>query len=231
MNEVAVGFLMQGIVTIVGGYGSGKTEIAINLALFMKEKGLDVRVADLDIVNLYFRTREARDLFSNNHIHCILPEKAYLYADFPALNPEIGGLFRNPDGLTILDCGGDQAGATLLSTFKNSIKEDTLQMLLVVNPFRPDTGTEAGVLAVNTAIEKGSGLKITGIIGNANLLDETHLDTILSGYEFVSRFSEKEGLPVVFITAPDHLVQAVIKKRVSCPVLPITRRLLPPWKI
>jgi hypothetical protein len=228
-GTMTVDLSLKGSVIIVGGYGGGKTEIAINLALFMKKRGIDVRVADLDIVNLYFRTREARSLFAHHQIPCILPEKAYLHADFPALSPEIGGLFKSKEGLTLLDCGGDPVGARVIGTLKEAIGFPSLQMLLVVNPFRPDSGTEKEVRAIKEGIEKSSGLSITGIVGNANLMAETRVDTIISGYEFVRRLAEKEGVGLSFITAPDTLANAVMEKRLSCPVLPITRRLLPPW--
>ncbi|MBU0995023.1 MAG: cobalamin biosynthesis protein CbiA [Proteobacteria bacterium] len=229
-RKVNVGILLKGIVIIVGNYGSGKTEVAINLALFMKEKGLDVTVADLDIVNLYFRTREAGTLLSENQIRMILPEKEYLNADFPALNPKIAGLIRTPTELTIIDCGGHEKGANILGTFYDLLKSKPVHMLQVVNPLQPDTGTEDMCMAMKDRIENASRLKVTGLIGNANLIDETDQETVEKGYVFIQTLSKKARLPVEFITIPETLMDRPHMKTFSCPVLPVNRRLLPPWK-
>ena len=106
---------LSGIVVIVGNYGSGKTEVSINLAVHCKRKGLDVRIADLDLVNPYFRTREARKALETFGIEVVLPPQEYLQADLPILSPTIAGMIRQPDGLVILDIGGDDAGAMVLA--------------------------------------------------------------------------------------------------------------------
>ncbi|MBW1765948.1 MAG: cobalamin biosynthesis protein CbiA, partial [Deltaproteobacteria bacterium] len=107
---------LTGIVIIVGNYGSGKTEISINLAVNRKLKGIDVRIADLDLVNPYFRTREARGQLSELGIDVVLPPEKYLQADLPILSPSISGMIRQPNQLTLLDAGGDGVGATVLAT-------------------------------------------------------------------------------------------------------------------
>jgi len=104
---------LNGIVVIVGNYGSGKTEVAINLAVNRKRSGLDVRIADLDLVNPYFRTREARKALEALGIKVVLPPQEYLHADLPILSPTVAGMIRQPDGLTLLDVGGDDAGFTV----------------------------------------------------------------------------------------------------------------------
>jgi hypothetical protein len=94
---------LSGIVIIVGNYGSGKTEISINLAANRKQAGVDVRVADLDLVNPYFRTREAKDALGSLGIDVVLPEDKYLQADLPILSPLVAGMIRGPSELTLLD--------------------------------------------------------------------------------------------------------------------------------
>ncbi len=106
---------LDGIVVIVGNYGSGKTEISINLAANRKREGLEVRIADLDLVNPYFRTREARVPLSEMGIDVVLPPKQYLKADLPILSPKIAGMIRQPSQLTLLDVGGNDVGATVLA--------------------------------------------------------------------------------------------------------------------
>ena len=99
---------LEGIVIIVGNYGSGKTEVAVNLAMARKKAGIDVRVADLDLVNPYFRTREARAVLARKGIEVVLPPEKYLSADLPIVSPAVSGMIRRPSRLSILDVGGDK---------------------------------------------------------------------------------------------------------------------------
>ena len=91
---------IKGIVIIVGNYGSGKTEVSINLAVNQKRAGVDVKIADLDLVNPYFRTREARKPLLKLGIEVVVPEEKYLQADLPILSPVVAGLIRQPGDLT-----------------------------------------------------------------------------------------------------------------------------------
>ena len=111
---------LEGIVVIVGNYGSGKTEIAINLAVDRKRSGIDVRLADLDLVSPYFRTREARKALARVGIEVILPPEEYLHADLPILSPLIAGVIRRPGRLALIDSGGDPAGVRVLSALADA---------------------------------------------------------------------------------------------------------------
>jgi hypothetical protein len=221
---------LKGIVIIVGNYGSGKTEVSINLAVNRKKAGLDVSIADLDLVNPYFRTREARKALIEMGIEVVLPPEQYLQADLPILSPVISGLIRQPNELTLLDVGGDDAGATVLATLADSFKNTHVKMLQVVNPLRPFTETISGCLKMREQIESASKLTVTGIIGNANLIDETTVEHIYRGYDFVKELSEESGLKIEFITAESSLLPLIDRDRFSCAVLPIERQLVPPWK-
>ena len=106
---------LNGIVVIVGNYGSGKTEVAVNLAIHQKREGKDVRIADLDLVNPYFRTREARQILDDQGIDVVLPPQKYLQADLPVLSPLVSGMIRKPAQLSLIDAGGDDVGATVFS--------------------------------------------------------------------------------------------------------------------
>ena len=222
--------LLEGIVIISGNYGSGKTEVAINLAVHRKSQGIDVRVADLDIVNPYFRTREARSQLAELGIEVVLPPEQYMQADLPIISRSVSGLIRHPSALTILDVGGNNVGAMVLASLADAFQDAPYQMLQVVNPFRPLTQTLEGVLNMKAEIEKASKMTVSGWIGNANLIDESTPDSILSGYAFMRKLSEATGLPLVFITAPAGLLTALKTETFSCPILPIKRQLVPPWK-
>ncbi len=221
---------LKGIVIIVGNYGSGKTEVSINLAVHRKRAGVDVRIVDLDLVNPYFRTREARDPLANLGIDVVLPPEQYLKADLPILSPLVAGIIRQPGELTLLDVGGDDVGATVLATLEDNFKDKALRVLQVVNPLRPFTETIEGCLKIRDAIEHASRLTIDGLIGNANLIDETTPDHIHNGYEFVKTLSQRSGLPLAFITIARQLLTAMDLGRFSCPVLTIERQLVPPWQ-
>jgi hypothetical protein len=220
---------LNGIVIIVGAYGSGKTEVAINLALHMNAQGTSVRLADLDLVNPYFRTREARHLLRSLGIDVVLPPAAYMQADLPILTPEVSGMLRRPSGLTLLDVGGDDAGATVLAALAEPLANQPLQVLQVINPHRPYTDTVAGCLSMRKAIEATSRLNVTGIIGNANLMQATREQDILDGYGFAQQVARAGQIPLVFITAPPALLTRIDKRSIQCPVLALRRQLVPPW--
>ena len=221
---------LTGVVVVVGNYGSGKTEVCINLAVDRKRSGVDVRIADLDLVNPYFRTREARGPLSEMGIEIVLPPEQYLQADLPILSPQVAGTIRQPAELTLLDVGGDDVGATVLATLENELKAIPLRVLQVVNPLRPYTETIEGCLQVRQQIEQASRLSIDGIIGNANLIDETSVDDIYDGYDFVNGLCKDSKLPLEFITVSRQILPDVDTRRFACPVLVIDRQLVPPWQ-
>lgn len=221
---------IKGIVIIVGNFGSGKTEVAINLAVNRKRSGIDVRIADLDLVNPYFRTREARKPLAELGIEVVLPPEKYLQADLPILSPVIAGLIRRPSQLTLIDAGGNDVGATVLASLADPFRKKRVNMLQVVNPYRPFTDTVAGCLRMRDQIEKASKMTINGIVGNANLIDETTVEDIYKGYDFVKALSDESRLTLEFITASAELLHEIDIERFSCPVLPIERQLVPPWK-
>jgi len=221
---------INGIVIIVGNYGSGKTEVSVNLAIHRRKSGAAVRVADLDLVNPYFRTREVKDLLRGFGIDVVLPSEQYLHADLPILSPAVSGILRSSEQLTILDVGGDDAGATVLSSLRDVLAEKKLETFQVVNPFRPFTGNLEGCLRIKREIEAASRLPITGFIGNANLIDDTEASHIYEGHDFMVSLSRHSGLPTRFITVPEHVWPFMDTARLTCPVLSIKRQLVPPWK-
>ncbi len=224
---------LEGIVIVVGNYGSGKTEVSVNLAVYQKRKGIDVRLADLDLVNPYFRTREAKEALAEMGIEVVLPPAKYLHADLPILTPEISGMIRNPSQLTILDVGGDDIGARVLAALSDSLKLHLAKgngLKQVINAFRPFTDSVQGCQKIRREIEQASKMNVTGIIGNTHLIDDTTSADIYQGYEFAMRLSKESGLPLEFITISANLLKEVDLSGFSCPVLPIERQLVPPWK-
>jgi MinD-like ATPase involved in chromosome partitioning or flagellar assembly len=229
-DENLVAIELGGIVVVVGNYGSGKTEVSINLAVEQKKAGVDVRVADLDLVNPYFRTREARTLLSDLGIDLVLPPESMLHADLPLLSPMVAGMIRKPSELTIIDVGGNDAGATVLSALAEAFRGRQCHMLQVINPLRPNTDTIAGCLNIRRQIEDAARMPINGLIGNANLIDETAAADIYRGVEFVQRLSQESALALRFVTIAAELLPDIDLQRIPCPVLTIYRQLVPPWK-
>ncbi len=221
---------LSGIILIVGNYGSGKTEVAINLAIGSRASGKHVQIADLDLVNPYFRTREVKDLFSDLSINIVLPPDQYLNADLPILSPAVAGMLRNPQEVTLIDVGGDDAGAIVLASLADALTDKNYRMLQVVNPLRPFNDSVEGCLAMRSKIETASKMQVNGLIGNANLINETNIEMIYSGHDFLKDVSQASSLPLELITVPAHLMPEIDTARVSCPMLPIKRQLVPPWE-
>lgn len=229
-NERLVEIGLDGIVVIVGNFGSGKSEVAINLAANRKAAGVEVSIADLDLVNPYFRTREARTQLTDLGIEVVLPPERFLQADLPVLSPAIAGLIRKPRQLSILDVGGDKVGATVLAALGDAFDQSPFRMIQVVNPLRPDTDTIERCLRIRSEIEAAAHMPITGMIGNANLIDETAAEDIYSGYEFATAMAARGDLTLEFITVAEELLPEIDIQRFECAVLPIRRQLLPPWR-
>lgn len=221
---------IEGLVLIVGNFGSGKTEVAVNLAIQRRRDKMRVQIADLDLVNPYFRAREVRGLLSRLGIETVLPPEELLQADLPILSPRIAGMIRQAAPLTLIDVGGGKVGATVLSALADAFQGRSYQMLQVVNPLRPETATVDGCLQMRRQIESASRMRVTGWIGNANLIDETGPEEIRQGHAFIQRLSADSGLPVIFITVPSALLAAIDLQQIEYPVLPIERQLVPPWK-
>jgi MinD-like ATPase involved in chromosome partitioning or flagellar assembly len=230
LKEYCLKIDLKGIVVICGNYGSGKTETAVNLAMAKKQEGLDVKIADLDLVNPYFRTREVKGLLEDMGIEVVLPDNKYMHADLPILTPAVAGIIRQPSELTILDAGGDDAGVTVLAALADHLSKKEVHMMQVINPFRPFTENVEGCIKIKEEIEKSSKLKVTGIVSNANLMDETTIEHIYKGYKLLKDVSEATGIEMKFITAGSHLISQLELNDFSCPVLEIDRKLKFPWK-
>jgi len=216
------------VAIVTGNYGSGKTEVSVNWVLHLARAGVpDLAIADLDIVNPYFRCREAAELMSAAGVRVIVPPGEQLHAELPILVPEIKGMLQRPDGTALLDVGGDDVGARVLASFAGSFGAH--EMLQVVNANRPFTDTVDGARRIADEIEASSRLRITGIVSNAHLQDETTLDTILKGAELARMVARARRVPLRFVTAPRELAGRVAAE-IPEPVLPIDRRMLPPWK-
>ncbi len=223
------------IIVIVGGYGSGKSEVSVNLARHVSAGGARrVSIADLDIVNPYFRSREAADELRKLGITPLVPPGAQASADLPIIIPEIKGAIEQnnqDDGILILDVGGDDVGARVLSSLAGSFTPGTYELLLVLNGNRPFTADVEGACRVMSEIESSSRLKFTGIISNTHMMDDTTVETVTTGLKLASATGERTGLPVVFFSAVGEIVEQMDLRRTDVPLLRLNRSLLKPWEV
>lgn len=188
---------MKKITIITGHYGSGKTTIAINKALNLKQHNKDVTIIDLDIINPFFRTTEYSEMLHQNGIKTILPNYGGTTSDMPALSPQINAMFNDSDTYYILDVGGDDVGATVLGQYATRLKEVGYDMFFVVNQYRYMTQTPAMAEQILREIESSSRLNATGIIDNTNLGSETTPELLQNSTEFISSFTKEVGLPII----------------------------------
>ena len=185
-----------------GHYGSGKTNIAVNYALTLSREGTKVCIADLDIVNPYFRTKDSATVLENAGVELISPQFANTNVDLPALPAEAYKLVTDRSTYAIMDIGGDDRGAYALGRYVPSIlEEDNYRMIFVANCYRPLTRTPEDALEVMREIEAACGLAFTDIINNSNLGSETTAETVNDSREFAENLSRLSGLPVFATTA------------------------------
>jgi hypothetical protein len=219
------------IIAIVGGFGSGKTEVAVNLAKFMalnqKEK---VTIVDLDLVNPYFRSREVQEMLAELDVTTIAPEGDQRHADLPILLPQVRGLIERAEGKLILDVGGDAQGTKALGSLAGSFRPDTYELLMVLNSRRPQTETAETSVMTMQRIEISARLKFTGLIANSHMIDDTDLGVIMEGYELSREVSKRRKLPVFFVSAKRRVLETMDLRAIDCPVLPLSRAMLKPWE-
>jgi len=180
---------------VIGAYGSGKSEYSIHLARNLKEQSLDVVLADLDVVNPYFRSRDVQDEFADYGIDVIAPEGQFKHADLPMISPRIKGAIENYHKTVILDVGGDPAGCRALGRFVEPIIKRGYQMLFVVNTLRPFTTNADEILAMKRSLEFASKLQITQFVCNTNLMEHTDPDLVSNGIRIVDEASKASRIP------------------------------------
>ena len=194
---------MDNRLTIFAGhYGSGKTNLAVNYALALKKKGLPVKIADLDIVNPYFRTKDSEKELAEAGIPLISPAYANSNVDLPALPQELYSLVQRKDHHAVLDVGGDDRGAYALGRYTPYIlEENDYRMVFVANFYRPLTTTPEEALEVMGEIEAACGIRFTCIVNNSNLGGITTAADIRATEEKARKLCELSGLPLWMTSA------------------------------
>jgi hypothetical protein len=191
---------------LAGHYGSGKTNIAVNLAFELKKQVERVAVGDLDIVNPYFRSKDSAKGFEQAGISLICSPYANTNVDIPALPQEMYALTDDKTLHAVVDIGGDDRGALALGRYTPSIlEENNFDMWLVINCYRPLTSTVEDTLAVMEEIRVASGLPFTGIVNNSNLGAATTPDDVLASVDYAKQVADKAELPLIMTTVEEPL--------------------------
>jgi hypothetical protein len=227
----AIGFQTKRLTIFVGDYGSGKTEVSLNFAVELRACKKRVKIADLDIVNPYFRSREASEILKSADIELIAPAGEQAWADLPIILPGIAGAIHDESANVVLDVGGEAAGSRVLSSLFDEADEIDYDLLAVLNANRPFSGDADGSEIVLRRIEDASNLRVTGVVSNTHLLRETTPTMVLTGYKVAERLAKRLGVDVRFISVEESVAERLDASLFSAPIFVMKRYVLLPWEI
>ena len=187
------------LTVVIGAYGSGKSELSVNIALNMRRQSpsQNLLLADMDIVNPYYRSSDAADILRENNIRLISPAYAGTNVDAPVLGGEMYVIFDDPTYRGVFDIGGEDMGAVILGSLKERFASFDYTLLMAVNCNRPFTSSVDQIAAMSVELEEAAGLKINGYINNTNLLELTTPANVLEGEKMVLEASAVTGIPLV----------------------------------
>lgn len=214
---------------ITGHYGSGKSEFSVNYALKLRgEIEGRLAISDLDVVNVYFRSRGMKDLLEEKGIHVIASSVDAPTLDIPALSAEIHTPLLNKDYNNIIDLGGDKVGATVIARYRDMIDDEDYDMFFVVNANREKTQTAEEVMGYIDEIEAASKLKVTGLINNTHMLKATTIEDLEKGQEVCREVSKARNIQIKFVSCMESLVDQ-IPEDFEGEVIPLSLMLRDQW--
>jgi len=198
------------VTLLAGHYGSGKTNIAVNLALRLRAAGERVSIADMDIVNPYFRSADSREELERAGVELLCSRYAGTNLDVPALPGEFYAITDPDRGFAVVDVGGDDRGALALGRYAPALRaEGNYEMLFVINCYRPLTRTAEEAALILREVEAAASLPFTAIVNNSNLGEETRAEDVLASRDYALAVSELTGLPLRFTSARRELCPAL----------------------
>lgn len=194
------------ITVFAGHYGSGKTNIAVNYAALIREKtGRGVSLADLDIVNPYYRAKDSTERLEKLGIRMISSPYANSNVDLPALPSEAYAIIDDKESYAVCDVGGDDRGAYALGRYRDGIMKSDYEMLMVVNMYRPLTRTLEDVLEMKEEIERAAGIPFTGIVNNSNIGPLTTPEDVVRSFAFIEEIEKATNLHLRFTAVWDKI--------------------------
>lgn len=195
------------VIVFAGHYGSGKTLLALNTALTLRAEGHQVMLADLDIVNPYFRTQDHRKRLEEAGVRLIVSPYAGSNAELPGFPAEASAAFDDPDSVAVLDVGGDDRGALALGRYKDRLAGAAV--LMALNAYRPLTARPEQALEALHEIEHAARCRFTGLINNSHLGENTTVEDVRASRDYVRRVSVETGLPLLFTSARSGIAAAL----------------------
>mgnify|MGYP000878757227 FL=1 len=215
---------------VIGHYGSGKTEFSINYAVKLTEMGKKVALVDLDVVNLYFRTREKKDVLEKLGIKVIGSSIDASAVDIPAISAEVVVPMQNTSYEGVIDVGGDPAGARTLGRYKDYLVEGQYDMFFVLNANRPETQTVEKATEYLRKIEDTARAKVTGIINNTHMLKSTTVEDVLKGQKLAEELSNSIGIPIKYISCIESVANE-LPKNLQGEIFPMKLYMREDWMI
>ena len=211
---------------ITGHYGSGKTEFAVNYVKKLRER---VAIADLDIVNVYFRSREKKEELEEKGIQVIASNLDTAVADVPAVSGAMTMPVINKEYQYVVDLGGNDVGTLVLGRIKPLLDHAEADFFMVVNAYRPNTSTPEGIIEQMENLEYAAGLKVTGFINNTNLVRETTAECLLHGDEVLKEVTKRTGVPVKYVSYVKDVMTEEIPEGLSGELFPMEFNMRKTW--
>ncbi len=215
---------------IIGHYGSGKTEFSINYAVKLAEIGKKVALADLDVVNLYFRSREKRELLEKLGVKVIASSIDASAVDIPAISAEIVTPMQDTSYEGVIDVGGDPAGARTLGRYNEYFVEGKYDMFFVLNANRPETQTVDKAIEYLRKIEDTARARVTGIVNNTHMLKSTTVEDVLKGQSLAKKVSERTNIPIKYISVIEDVAKE-LPNDLEGEIFPMTLYMREDWMI
>lgn len=198
---------------IIGHYGSGKSEFSVNFAKRLKNNNNEVSLADLDIVNPYFRSREVKEALNSFGIDVVGDSlNSTKGLDMPFLSGAIKGHIIQDRKNVILDCGGNDVGVRVLKQFHADLIKREYEMYMTVNVFRPETSTVEQIIEMKEQLETEANLTISGIINNSNFLRQTTIEDINYSDQLLKEVSKKTNIPIRYVSGLEKIINNLPKE-------------------
>ncbi len=229
-----IGTSMKRIRMILGHFGSGKTELSVNMAVDIASQGKKTALLDLDIANPYFRSRERQAALEEKGIRVIHNSFGYdITEDLPAISAELKAPIEDETYETIIDVGGNDSGARVVNQLRRNLSQETTDVICVINANRPETDNVDGCMQHLQRIENEIQLKVTGIVNNTHMLRETEAKHIVHGHEICTQLGERLGIPVLFTTCIRDLLDEVTvlfkERKENPPIYKLRLFMRPNW--